>query len=140
MARHFESRQARTLSLLGVGAFLAACLFDAARAGEGHAYGIGELLEMAGASLFFVSLMVHAHAYRPAQEARARPPRRSRGAGRARPPSRPVKLAIGAAVAVFVLGVMGAVSHSVDYMRVFDVNKERTTPRSSPASRCGPPR
>jgi len=125
MARHFESRQARTLSLLGVGAFLAACLFDAARAGEGHAYAIGELLEMAGASLFLVSLMIHAHAYRPAHE--VEPGRRGDLAVLAELVHRldPVKLAIGAAVAVFVLGVMGSVSHSVDYMRVFDVNKEQ---------------
>ena len=88
---------------------------------------IGELLEMGGASLFFVSLVVHAHAYRPAHE--LEPGRRGNLALLAELIHRldPIKLAIGVAVAVVVLGVMGAVSHSVDYMRVFDVNKEQTT-------------
>jgi hypothetical protein len=125
MARHFESRQARYLSLLGVGAFLAACLFDAARAGDGHAYAVGEILEMAGASLLLVSLVIHAHAYRPAYA--AEPGRRGDLAVLAELVHRldPVKLAIGAAAGVVLLGVMGSISHSVDYMRVFDVNKEQ---------------
>ena len=125
LARHLESRQAQRLCLLGVGTFLAACLFDAARAGEGHAYAIGEGLELAGASLFLVSLMVHAHEYHPVHE--VEPGRRGNLALLAEVVHRldPVKLAIGAAVAVFILGVMGSVSHSVDYIRVFDVNKEQ---------------
>ncbi len=125
MGRHFESRQARGLCLLGVGTFLAACLFDAARAGDGHAYAIGELLEMAGGALFLVSLMTHAHDYSPAHA--VEPGRKGDLALLAEFVYRldPVKLVIGAAVSVFVLGVMGSISHSVDYIRVFDVNKEQ---------------
>jgi hypothetical protein len=125
LTRHIETPAARHLSLLAIGAFLASCLFDAARAGEDHAYAIGELLEMGAAALFVLSMVVHAHAYHtPRPEEQGRP---GDLAAIAAFISRldPIKLALGAAAIVFVLGVMGAVSHSVDYMRVFDVNKEQ---------------
>ena len=80
---------------------------------------------MAGASLFLVSLVVHAHAYRPANA--AEPGRRGDLTVLAELVHRldPVKLALGAAAGVLLLGVMGSISHGVDYMRVFDVNKEQ---------------
>ena len=124
-ARHLEAGPVRRLFFGGIAAFLGACLFDAARAGEAHAYALGELLEMGAASLFLLSLVTYAHQLQaaPAEE----PGRRGDLAAIAAFVNRldPVKLALGAAAAVFVLGVMGAVSHSVDYMRVFDVNKEQ---------------
>jgi len=125
MARHMESRQARLLSVLGIGAFLGSAMFDAARAGDGHAYAVGEMLQMVAASLFLVSLMVHAHDPRLART--VEPGRSGDLTVLAAFVDRldPVKLAIGAAVCVFALGVMGSISHSVDYMRVFDVNKEQ---------------
>jgi hypothetical protein len=111
--------------MIGIAAFVGSCLFDAARAGEGHAYALGELLEMAAAAMFLLSLVVYAHAVRPfTDEEQGR--QGALGAIAALVERLdPVKLAIGAAVTVVVLGVMGAISHSVDYMRVFDVNKEQ---------------
>jgi hypothetical protein len=124
-ARHIESPLARRLCLLGIAAFLGACLFDAARAGEGHAYAVGETLQLVGGSLFLVSLVVHARSYRPANA--VEPGRRGDLTLLAEFVHRldPVKLAIGAAAGVLVLGVMASVSHGIDYMRVFDVNKEQ---------------
>ena len=125
MARHIETPPARRLFAIAIAAFLGSCLFDAARSGDGHAYALGEALEMAAASLFLISMVVHAHAL-PAPEGEERG-RRGNLAAIAGLVLRldPVKLAIGAGVTVVALGVMGAISHSVDYMRVFDVNKEQ---------------
>lgn len=65
MAQRFESRRTARRCAVAVGAFLGACVFDAARAGEPHSYAFGELLEMGAASLFVVSLVMRAHQYRP---------------------------------------------------------------------------
>ena len=125
MSRHLDCPPARRLFMVGLAAFVGSCLFDAARAGEGHAYALGELLEMAAAAMFLLSLVIYAHALRPfTAEEQGRKGALAAIAALAER-LEPVKLAIGAGVAVIILGVMGSVSHSVDYMRVFDVNKEQ---------------
>jgi hypothetical protein len=125
MAPPIDTPGARRRVAVAIAAFLASCLFDAARAGDGHAYALGEALEMVAAAMFLVSMVVHAHAL-PAPEGEEQG-RRGNLAAIAALAQRldPVKLAIGAGVTVVILGVMGTVSHSVDYMRVFDVNKEQ---------------
>lgn len=125
MAIRFESRHTQRRCLLGVAAFLGGCAFDAARAGDPHSHAIGEILQMGGASLFVVSLVMRAHQYRPMELDEQG--RQGDVAALASLVDRldPVKLAFGAGTMVVVLGVMGTVSHSVEYMRVFDVNKEQ---------------
>lgn len=125
MARHIDAPLARRVFAIGIAAFLGACLFDAASSGGGHSYAIGELLEMAAASLFLLSMVIHARAIRalqPEEEGRRGDLAAIAGLVQRLDPR---ALAIGAAAVVVVLAVMGAVSHSVEYMRVFDVNKEQ---------------
>jgi hypothetical protein len=125
MARSFESRRTEHLCMIGLGAFILASAFDAARAGEPHSYALGELLEMAAASLFVAAFVRRAHQYR-------RPDIEEEGhdgdlAAVACLVQRlnPVRLGFWAAVVVVSLGTMGAISHGAHYMRVFDVNKEQ---------------
>ena len=115
LARHLESRPgARACACSASAPFSAACLFDAARAGERPRLRHRRAARDGRRPRCSWSRCVHAHAYRPG--ARRWSPAAA-AIWRCWPSVRhrldPVKLAIGAAVAVFVLGVMGAVSHSV---------------------------
>src|SRR5262245_16865914 len=125
MSRHFESRRTARLCLAGTGAFLGACALDAAHAGGAHSYAFGELLDMAAASLFVASLLRRAHQYRPMDL-----DEHGRGGDLLAIASLverldPVKLGLGAAAVVVLIGVTGTISHSVSYSRVLDVNKEQ---------------
>jgi hypothetical protein len=125
LARQLESRHTARLCVAGVGAFLAASLFDAGHAGERHSYAVGELLDMVAASLFVGCLVRRAHQYRPLDLDEHGRDGDLLAVAALVDRLDPLKLGACAAVAVAFMGVTGAISHSVDYSRVFDVNKEQ---------------
>ena len=125
-----DNRRAQAVFALGVGAWLLAGLFDAARTGRTSALPAGELLEMTAAALLLLGMWTYTRglslADAPVEDRRQADLAIARSAVSRLDPAR---VLLGIAVCVVGLGVMGAIVYpGGGALRVFDLNKEQTFP------------